>query len=118
MSSGSGRGEGGPAAPALRGDSPPATTVVPSAPALGTPLTVGQLLGGRYEIRGVQGRGGMGEVWLARDVKLQVEVARKVVRSERLADLLALARRSLEIGEESNGLLREALAGLKASHPQ
>jgi len=37
----------------------------------------GQVLGDRYQIRDVLGRGGMGEVWRAFDLKLQVEVALK-----------------------------------------
>jgi WD40 repeat protein len=83
---------GSAAAPPVAG-----TTVVPPSPSPGAPLTVGQHLGGRYEIRGVLGRGGMGEVWLARDVKLQVEVALKAVRPEKLADPLALDRLRAEV---------------------
>jgi len=72
----------------------------PPVPGSGTtlvPPAVGRILGGRYEARGVLGRGGMGEVWLARDVKLQVDVALKVVRPERLGDEGALERLRSEV---------------------
>jgi WD40 repeat protein/predicted Ser/Thr protein kinase len=42
----------------------------------------GGLLGERYQIREVLGRGGMGEVYRAFDVKLRVDVALKAVREE------------------------------------
>ena len=45
-------------------------------------LSQGQLLGNRYEIGTLLGRGGMGEVWQAFDVKLRVDVALKALRSE------------------------------------
>lgn len=58
-------------------------------PVRGTPPTAaprglapGQFLGDRYEIRARLGAGGMGEVWLAHDLKLRVEVALKSVRPE------------------------------------
>ena len=59
-------------------------------------FTPGQVLGDRYEIRGLLGRGGMGEVWHAFDLKLRVEVALKAMReelfrSERQLELLRLA---------------------------
>ncbi len=68
-------------------------------PAGGTEATlgVGHVFGGRYEVRGVLGRGAMGEVWLARDLKLQVEVALKVVAPEMLGDEAALARLRAEV---------------------
>ena len=48
----------------------------------GPGLGIGQILGDRYEIRAVLGRGGMGEVWQAFDLKLRVEVALKSLRPE------------------------------------
>jgi WD40 repeat protein len=45
-------------------------------------LSRGQVLGNRYGIRKFLGRGGMGEVWQAFDLKLRVELALKTVRPE------------------------------------
>jgi len=42
----------------------------------------GQVLGGRYEVLALLGRGGMGEVWHARDLKLRVEIALKALRED------------------------------------
>ncbi len=63
----------------------------------GAPPAIGRVMGGRYEIRGVLGRGGMGEVWLARDLRLQVEVALKALLSERLDDAGSVARLRAEV---------------------
>jgi WD40 repeat protein len=53
------------------------------APTLERPAA-GRILGGRYQMRELLGRGGMGEVWRAFDLKLRVDVALKSVRSERV----------------------------------
>ena len=65
---------------------------VPSAPTEGLPeglLAPGQVLGDRYQIKSQLGRGGMGEVWRAFDLKLRVEVALKAL----LPDLFKNERR-------------------------
>ena len=49
-------------------------------------LNPGQVLGERYQIRSQLGRGGMGEVWRAFDLKLRVEVALKALRSDLFED--------------------------------
>ena len=54
------------------------------------PLAPGQVLGDRYRIRSLLGRGGMGEVFRAFDLKLRVDVALKAVRVALLADERAL----------------------------
>ncbi len=71
----------------------------------GTRLTGGKRLG-PYEIRGQLGAGGMGEVWLAHDTRLEREVALKVLPARLTSDRDALA------------LFRnEALALASLNHP-
>ncbi len=59
----------------------------------------GQVLGDRYQIRAQLGRGGMGEVWRALDLKLRVEVALKVLRSTLASDAsrLELLRQEVRV---------------------
>ena len=53
-------------------------------------LAEGQILGERYRVRSLLGRGGMGEVFRAFDLKLRVDVALKAVRPRLMADERAL----------------------------
>jgi len=79
------------AAPSEGGLASEAPTLAEEAGASETPtvkfsaqgLTPGEVQGDRYQVRALLGRGGMGEVWRAYDLKLRVDVALKSVRTER-----------------------------------
>jgi len=68
-------------------------------------VTPNRLIADRYEVRGILGRGGMGEVYLAHDRRLDTDVALKRVPLEL----------SLE-PEIRNALVREARILAKLSH--
>ena len=90
--------------PALSTVAPPG--IPPSAPSIDRALT-GAILGDRYELRALIGRGGMGEVYEAADPVLDRTVAVKVLRAE-----LATDRRSAARFE------REARTAARLSHPR
>lgn len=66
----------------------------------------GTLLGGRYELDEIIGRGGMAEVWRARDTRLQRDVAVKRLRLDLASDNTFQAR-----------FRREAQASAGLNHP-
>ncbi len=72
----------------------------------------GQILGSRFQIRSLLGRGGMGEVWRAYDLKLRVDVALKRLRDELLEKERALqscAKRSARLVKSSPLTCAESL---------
>jgi WD40 repeat protein len=68
-------------------------------------LARGHILGNRYGIRAFLGRGGMGEVWRAFDLKLRVDVALKTVRLD-----LASQRAVLETLRQEVRAAREVVS--------
>jgi tRNA A-37 threonylcarbamoyl transferase component Bud32 len=65
-----------------------------------------RLLGGRYELEGVVGRGGMAEVYRARDIRLDRVVAIKTLRADLARDQIFQAR-----------FRREAQSAASLNHP-
>jgi eukaryotic-like serine/threonine-protein kinase len=55
-------------------------------------MTVGRVLGGRYELKQLLGSGGMGDVWRGHDRRLDRPVAIKVLAGEGLSDPTAMER--------------------------
>ncbi|MGH3226765.1 MAG: protein kinase domain-containing protein, partial [Streptosporangiaceae bacterium] len=69
-------------------------------------MTQPRLLGGRYELDGVVGRGGMAEVYRARDIRLDRIVAIKTLRADLARDPTFQAR-----------FRREAQSAASLNHP-
>jgi len=69
-------------------------------------MTQARLLGGRYELDGVVGRGGMAEVFRARDIRLDRIVAIKTLRADLARDQIFQAR-----------FRREAQSAASLNHP-
>ncbi|HET9767941.1 MAG TPA: protein kinase, partial [Thermoanaerobaculia bacterium] len=83
-------------------DSGATSALPPRAPAL-LPGS-GQLLVGRYQLGSLLGEGGMGQVWRARDVALDREVAVKLLAAP-------------DVAEARERFLREARAAAALNHP-
>ena len=86
-------------------ETPAVVQIVENTPPLEHLLSPGQILG-HYEIGDLIGTGGMGEVYLARDTRLNRRVAIKLLRDNFLPDVRANQR-----------LLREAQAAALLEHP-
>ncbi len=90
------------AAPAAPLEAPPRTETPES---LTDAYKSGQIIAGKYRLTRVIGRGGMGAVWLAHNMTLDIDVAIKLIRRDRAAP------------EASARLLTEARAAARLGHP-
>jgi eukaryotic-like serine/threonine-protein kinase len=66
-------------------------------------LGIGTRLG-PHEITALLGKGGMGEVYRARDTKLKRDVAIKILPEEFALDAERVSRREVEVGRECGPL--------------
>ena len=82
------------------------------------PLNVGSALG-HYEVTGLLGKGGMGEVYRARDTKLDREVALKVLPEAFTSDPECLARfeREAKVLASLNHMNIGGIHGLEEAEP-
>ncbi|MEJ2581324.1 MAG: serine/threonine-protein kinase, partial [Acidobacteriota bacterium] len=71
-------------------DEPEDPSEAPTVDQVAAGLASGRTLGQRYRVRSLLGRGGMGEVWRAFDLKLRVDLALKALRRELTQDGRAL----------------------------
>jgi eukaryotic-like serine/threonine-protein kinase len=65
----------------------------------------GDVIAGKYQLARIIGRGGMGSVWLAHNLALDIDVAVKLIRRDRTAP------------EAAGRLLQEARAAARLKHP-
>jgi len=96
-----------PAAPAAAAPPPPHASpelhdLPAPAPAIYVP---GDVIDGKYRLTRIIGRGGMGAVWLAHNLPLDMDVAVKLIRRDRTAP------------EAPGRLLQEARAAARLKHP-
>ncbi|WP_418957459.1 serine/threonine-protein kinase [Streptomyces tritici] len=70
----------------------------------------GRVIGGRYELAGLIGQGGMGQVWTAYDGRLDRRVAVKLLRPDHMADATAA-------NEIRRRFVRECRVTAQVDHP-
>jgi len=95
-------GEDSPDREATRTEAEGATLDLPKGLKMFSP---GQVLGDRYQILDMLGKGGIGEVWHAFDLKLRVEVALKALREDLFKD-----ERRLEMLRQEVRAAREVIS--------
>jgi eukaryotic-like serine/threonine-protein kinase len=91
-------------------DPVPMSAELEHAPTMPPPPSVeaGEIIDGRYRLDSLLASGGMGSVWLARNVALEIDVAIKVIRPDVPEQFKAQAAKRL---------LQEARAAAKLVHP-
>jgi eukaryotic-like serine/threonine-protein kinase len=89
------------------GADPPATSEAKAegAPPLTKPYLAGDVIAGKYKLTRIIGRGGMGAVWRAHNIPLDIDVAIKLIRRDRTA------------AGAAERLLTEARAAARLMHP-